>query len=202
MWGQSLNYLTDTSAGLERGELSHLDGVVAMDCGLWRVFRVFIGAWALGRSHCDVLYLPAMPQAFAERPHPISHPTISMPHPIVEISELTQVIADNLLLDGKRGLVSLACTCRALEEQALSTLWSEQPSLRTLVKSTLPPEILSDDQPPPQVRSVHRFLCSSVFLMCVSSRRMLSGTSSDDMDPGCVSSTWIGNPRSRRRPSV
>ena len=83
----------------------------------------------------------------SERPcHFLHSSTVvsKIPHPIIEISELTQVIADYYLLDGKWSLVSLACTCRALEEQALSTLWSEryQWSLRTLIKSTLPPGIL------------------------------------------------------------
>lgn len=73
-----------------------------------------------------------------------------MPHPIIEIRELTQIIADDCLSDSKWSLVSLACTCRALEEQALSTLWSEQSSLETLIMSTLPPGILSDSKPLPQ----------------------------------------------------
>ena len=66
-----------------------------------------------------------------------------MPHQIIEISELTQLVADYLLLDGQESLVSLACTCRALEEQALSTLWSEQSALEILIESTLPQGILS-----------------------------------------------------------
>ena len=71
-----------------------------------------------------------------------------MPHPIIEISELTQVIADQcLLLGDKQSLVSLACTCRALEEQALSTLWSEQSSLATLIESTLPPAVFFSSNP-------------------------------------------------------
>jgi len=74
-----------------------------------------------------------------------------MPHPIIEISELTQLVADHLLPDDPRSLVSLACTCRALEEQALSTLWSEQSSLETLIRSTLPPGILFSPQLLPQV---------------------------------------------------
>ena len=77
-----------------------------------------------------------------------------MPHPIFEISELTQVIIDYCLPRNKGSLVSLACTCRALEEQALSTLWSEQSSLVTLVKSTLPPGILPPSKPLPKVRWV------------------------------------------------
>ena len=77
-----------------------------------------------------------------------------MPHPIIEINELTQIIAEQCLLGGKQSLVSLACTCRALEEQALSTLWSEQSSLATLIKSTLPPGISPPSNPLPQVRSL------------------------------------------------
>jgi hypothetical protein len=76
-----------------------------------------------------------------------------MPHQIIEISELTQLVADHLLLVGSESLVSLACTCRALEEQALSTLWSEQWSLEILIKSILPPETLDRHRfPPVQVR--------------------------------------------------
>ena len=78
-----------------------------------------------------------------------------MPHPITEISELTQIIADHCLSLGNcKSLVSLARTCRALEGQALGTLWSEQPSLATLIISTLPPGILPPSKPLPQVRSV------------------------------------------------
>lgn len=76
-----------------------------------------------------------------------------MPHPIIEISELTQLIANHLLPDGPEGLLSLACTCRALKEQALSTLWSEQPSLKTLVECTLPSGVLSSPQLLPQART-------------------------------------------------
>ena len=62
-----------------------------------------------------------------------------MPHPIIEINELTQLVADYLLTISPKSLVSLACACRALEEQALSTLWSEQSSFKTLIKYTLLP---------------------------------------------------------------
>ena len=67
-----------------------------------------------------------------------------------------QVIADYCMLDDKWGPVSLACTCRASEEQALSTLWSEryQWSLRTLIKNTLPPGFSPPSKPLPQVRWV------------------------------------------------
>ena len=111
-----------------------------------------------------------------------------MPHSIIEISELTQLIADHcLLLGDEKSLVSLACTCRALEEQALSTLWSEQSSLVTLVKSTLPPGILPLSNPLLQVRSVWRSLRVS-FPMRIFSLQTQSGTDFDNMRPGCVAS--------------
>ena len=78
---------------------------------------------------------------------------LSMPHPIVQIGELTQLVADLLLFDSPKSLTSLACTCRALEEQALSTLWSDQSSLKILVKSTIPSATLFPLRSPPQVRS-------------------------------------------------
>ena len=78
----------------------------------------------------------------------------SMPHPIIEISELTQLIVDHLLLDSPKSLVSLACSCRGLEEQALSNLWSKQSLLEILIGSTLPSGMLSSPEPP-QVRSVN-----------------------------------------------
>ncbi|KAF9783788.1 hypothetical protein BJ322DRAFT_1196951 [Thelephora terrestris] len=88
----------------------------------------------------------------AERPHLLLHQAISMgPHPIIEISELTQVILDHCLLLGNgQSLVSLACTCRALEEQALSTLWSKQSSLETLIRSTVRRGIMYSRRPLPQ----------------------------------------------------
>lgn len=48
----------------------------------------------------------------------------TLPRPVIEISELTQLFVDHLLLDSPKSLVSLACTCRALEEQ---------PVVRTIV---------------------------------------------------------------------
>ena len=81
-----------------------------------------------------------------------------MPHPIIEISELTQLIIDHLLFNNQNGLVSLGCTCRVLEEQALSALWSRQSSLETLISSTLPIGVLSPSQPLPQVRTNHPYL--------------------------------------------
>ena len=93
------------------------------------------------------------------QPPPILRQTLTMPHPIIEISELTQLLVDHLLLVSRKSIVSLACTCQALEEQALSTLWSEQPSLERLIKSTLPSVFLTDPPiPPVQVRDSDCYL--------------------------------------------
>lgn len=85
-------------------------------------------------------------------------------HPIIEISELTQLVADRLLTISPGSLVLLACTCRALKEQALSTLWSEQRSLKILVEATSPSEIPSPSQPLPHV-CVLTTLIQIVFLL-------------------------------------
>jgi hypothetical protein len=74
-----------------------------------------------------------------------------MPHPIIEINELSQSVIDYLLVLSPKSLVSLACTHRALEEQVLAALWSEQSSLCTLVRSTLPSGVLSHSLPLPEV---------------------------------------------------
>jgi len=57
----------------------------------------------------------------------------STPHRIFKISELTRLIASQLVLISRRSTVNLACTCRALEEPNLSTLWETQRSLFTLL---------------------------------------------------------------------
>ena len=58
----------------------------------------------------------------------------STPHRIFKISELTRLIASQLVLISRRSTVNLACTCRALEEPNLSTLWEIQQSLFTLLE--------------------------------------------------------------------
>jgi len=58
----------------------------------------------------------------------------STPHHIFKISELTRLIASQLVLISRRSTVNLACTCRALEEPTLSTLWETQRSLFTLLE--------------------------------------------------------------------
>ena len=57
------------------------------------------------------------------------------PHRIFRISELTRLIASQLILISEGNTVNLACTCRYLEEPALSTLWETQGSLEILLKA-------------------------------------------------------------------
>ena len=61
------------------------------------------------------------------------------PHRIFRISELTRLIASQLVLTSPKGAVSLACACRYLNEPVLSTLWETQVWLVTLLK-VLPEE--------------------------------------------------------------
>ena len=57
-----------------------------------------------------------------------------MPHPIVEIDELLRLIIDELVEICPQTTVSLALTCRSLEEPTLSTLWKQQHSLPCLAE--------------------------------------------------------------------
>lgn len=61
------------------------------------------------------------------------------PHRIFKISELTRLIASQLVLINRKDAVNLAYACRYLEEPVLSTLWETQWSLCTLLK-VLPEE--------------------------------------------------------------
>ena len=64
----------------------------------------------------------------------------STPYRVLKISELTRLIASQLVLIGaEKSAVNLACACRSLEEPILSTLWETQPSLYTLL-GALPEE--------------------------------------------------------------
>ena len=56
-----------------------------------------------------------------------------MPHPIFQIDELLRLIIDELVKTSRRSAVSLALTCRSLEEPTLSSLWREQLSLHRLI---------------------------------------------------------------------
>jgi len=63
----------------------------------------------------------------------------STPYRVFKISELTRLIASQLVLISKESAVNLASACRPLEEPVLSTLWETQSSLCTLLK-VLPEE--------------------------------------------------------------
>ena len=58
----------------------------------------------------------------------------STPYRVFKVSELTRIIASQLVLTSQESAVNLACTCRCLEEPALSALWEIQASLHTLLK--------------------------------------------------------------------
>jgi len=58
----------------------------------------------------------------------------NMPHRIFKISELTRLIASELVLISRKSTMNLACACRCLEEPALSTLWETQSALNTLLE--------------------------------------------------------------------
>ena len=61
------------------------------------------------------------------------------PHRVFKISELTRLIASQLVLINQKSAVNLACACRFLEGPVLSTLWETQWSLCTLLE-VLPKE--------------------------------------------------------------
>jgi len=63
----------------------------------------------------------------------------STPHRIFRISELTSLIASQLVLISSKSTVNLACACRHLEDPVLSSLWQTQSWLNTLLK-VLPKE--------------------------------------------------------------
>jgi len=64
----------------------------------------------------------------------------STPRRVLKISELTRLIASQLILtNSRKSAVNLACACRSLEEPVLSALWRTQWSLITLLR-VLPEE--------------------------------------------------------------
>jgi len=66
-----------------------------------------------------------------------SHTTMihdGAPLRVFRISELTRVIASQLILTSQESAVNLACTCRCLEEPVLGTLWETQQFLSTLLE--------------------------------------------------------------------
>ena len=63
----------------------------------------------------------------------------STPHRVFKIDELARLIASHLVLTSPKSTANLARTCRHLEVPVLSTLWTTQSSLRTLLE-VLPEE--------------------------------------------------------------
>jgi len=57
-----------------------------------------------------------------------------MPRSIFEIDELLRPVVDELVETSPRAALSLALTCRSLEEPTLSSLWGRQESFGVLVK--------------------------------------------------------------------
>ena len=57
-----------------------------------------------------------------------------MPHPILGIDELLRLIIDELMEDSQPTVLSLALTCRSLEEPGLSSLWKTQRELTVLLE--------------------------------------------------------------------
>ena len=68
-----------------------------------------------------------------------------MPCSIFEIDELVRLVIEQLVASSRRTAVSLALTCRSLEEPSLSSLWKQQKSLLVLIK-VLPDHIWEVDE--------------------------------------------------------
>ena len=75
------------------------------------------------------------------------------PRRVFKISELTRLIASQLVLISPKSTVNLACACRYLEEPVLSTLWETQWSLSILLE-VLPEETWYYEHPDSSKRVV------------------------------------------------
>ena len=64
-------------------------------------------------------------------------------HRVFKINELARAITSRLIPTSQKSIVKLACTCRYLEELALSALWETQTQLYILVR--LLPGVIWDD---------------------------------------------------------
>ena len=58
----------------------------------------------------------------------------SAPLRVFRISELTRIVAGQLIFTSRESAVNFACTCRCLEEPVLSTLWETQQLMSTLLE--------------------------------------------------------------------
>ena len=72
----------------------------------------------------------------------------STPGRVFWISELSRLVANHLVLTSRKSAANLARACQHLEEPVLSTLWSTQSSLRTLLE-VLPGETWDYGYPDP-----------------------------------------------------
>ena len=132
------------------------------------------------------------------------------PHCVFKISELTKLIASQLvLISGRKSAVHLACSSRYLEEPVLSTLWETQSSLRTLLE-VLPEQTRNTENKDAGWESMVRGLTFPLGKSNVgvdgyfSSRlwripRQRVGTGYNSTRLGCAESTWmIGSPLEKR----
>ena len=136
----------------------------------------------------------------------------STPHRIFKISELTRLIAGQLVLISRQSAVNLACACRSLEEPILSTLWEMQWSLFTLLE-VLPREtreyqyleggkyVVRGLDPPPEglkFESLSRNYFS-LSLWGIHHRRI--GIESGATRLGCAEFVWTsGDPSEKKHP--
>ena len=79
------------------------------------------------------------------------------PHRVFRISELTRLIAGQLIPTSRTNVVDLACVCRYLEEPVLSTLWETQSSLHVLLR-VLPEETWYCGRPTLNMKRVVHYL--------------------------------------------
>ena len=75
------------------------------------------------------------PTRYPHSQTPMANNLNTLPHRVFKISELARLVALELVLVSQESVASLACTCRYLEEPALSTLWAKQVSLSSLLKA-------------------------------------------------------------------
>jgi len=122
----------------------------------------------------------------------------NMPNRVFKISELTRLIASQLVLISQKSTVNLACACRCLEEPVLSTLWETQSVLHTLLE-VLPEEtwdfeylekhVVCDLDLLSEESNAQAFGCVSLGSWGIQHQRI--GTGSRDTRLGCVKSAWM-----------
>jgi len=88
------------------------------------------------------LTFPRPSRCSSTRKTPMAYNSNAGLHQIFKIDKLARLVVTVI---GREGAVSLACTCRDLEESVLSTLWAEQDSLRTLLQVLPKPMLVQED---------------------------------------------------------